>query len=551
MKKFKISKYSQEFLKRTVILFSIVMFVCSAILFAIFGAILFNGNIRRAKEDMSLTNERSYGTFQETMENCMRVCSYFSTYENISPVFQFQTDVDLYKSMLMEEMKSIISSFDYIQHIKIETAEFTIQYGRAPIGQPVFLQKYYNYSIEHLLESSWPESLQLVYNAGDSTSFTVTLSVKITEMGRKSFGDNTYFVTADGRILISQDTNLLGRNIHEVYDIPEKNLLSSDATPGFEKNLIPLSDGSSCFVTLLPSSQLISNSLWQILLLLLAFVITVCATSVILFFVVKSIYAPIANSLQILKYYLPDEPSIVDDDLEFILDCISGDDLNESAKKTIKQIRRSQLYALHSQISPHFLGNSLEVIKGEVAKHFGYDTPIENALSTLGGFMCDAHEYQKMIISVKDECSKAEQYLELTKFCFNEVLTVHWEVDPSLRDCAIIGMTLQPLLENSIMHGFVGCPRPPHIDILFQPEELNNRRIVVLTVRDNGTGIEDHILKDIVDGLQDTHNSRKHIGLKNTHHKFRLLYGEDFGIHKIESGRNGTTVVIRFPYFPA
>ena len=109
----------------------------------------------------------------------------------------------------------------------------------------------------------------------------------------------------------------------------------------------------------------------------------------------------------------------------------------------------------------------------------------------------------------------------------------------------VINSSVQPLLENSIMHSFEPNKPGQKIAISIKKETENS---IIITVSDNGKGIDKEKLKKIQNSLKDEEPSSKHIGIKNVHLRYRLLYGEEFGIIAIESDNTGTRVHLRTPY---
>lgn len=218
--------------------------------------------------------------------------------------------------------------------------------------------------------------------------------------------------------------------------------------------------------------------------------------------------------------------------------CVSDPDMSEVTQSAILQIRKSQLYTLQSQISPHFLGNSLDIISWKAVDVMGIDNPISESLNVLSLFLSNSYEYSSVFLTIREEIGKTNEYIKLAKSCFIKNLTLNWQVDNDLLQYSIISLTLQPLIENSIVHGFRYPESREHatinISILRQGNDID------ITLEDNGSGMSEDTLKELRIALFDEEISKHHIGLKNCHLKLKLLYGPKYGITRIDSSPSGT-----------
>jgi two-component system sensor histidine kinase YesM len=147
-------------------------------------------------------------------------------------------------------------------------------------------------------------------------------------------------------------------------------------------------------------------------------------------------------------------------------------------------------------------------------------------------------------ITLKQELELTESYVYIENIKNNCGLKLTFDVDENTENLKILKLILQPIVENSIIHGFKNRKADDEIKIGAKTEE--NKLIV--SVRDNGAGINKEKIDQILySGLDQGRHKYSGIGLININERLRIKYGSDFGL-KIESEENeGTTVSILLP----
>jgi Putative regulator of cell autolysis len=113
-------------------------------------------------------------------------------------------------------------------------------------------------------------------------------------------------------------------------------------------------------------------------------------------------------------------------------------------------------------------------------------------------------------------------------------------VDPEVLDCITLKLVIQPLIENSIVHGIEKKGENGQIDITVRREDDK----LVFIISDNGYGVD---LEEIARLLDKTTENNKGFAIKNVNDRIKLYFGEDYGL-EFFSRINGTTAVITQPY---
>lgn len=218
--------------------------------------------------------------------------------------------------------------------------------------------------------------------------------------------------------------------------------------------------------------------------------------------------------------------------------------LNQAVNMEIKS-RSLQLKAhfdaLQSQINPHFLYNILGVIPA-----IGDEDEILNACLKLADMLRYSTSNINAKTTIKDEITHTSNYLTLMKKRFEHRLEYAIEVDGSIYGLAIPKLVIQPLVENSISHGFDSLPQPV-MKILISGYVKGSEWHI--SIRDNGSGFEEDVLerlqtriKKYTDSLLSNEKTEEleigGMGLINTFARLLLFYGQQLKF-ELKNGDSG------------
>ncbi len=212
-------------------------------------------------------------------------------------------------------------------------------------------------------------------------------------------------------------------------------------------------------------------------------------------------------------------------------------ELMEKVRNEEITLRKTELNALQAQINPHFLYNTLDSIAWmcEVGRT---EEAVEmvNALARLFRIsISKGHE----LIKVEQELQHAECYLKIQKFRYKSQFSYRFQVQDSCLEYLCNKITLQPLIENSIVHGLDMSEKG---EILIQVYE--DEQDIIMKVCDNGIGMTPERCKDI---LQKDVHQKGGIGIKNVNDRVKIYFGEQYGVTISSELDEGTEVEIRMP----
>ncbi|TJY41314.1 sensor histidine kinase [Cohnella pontilimi] len=205
-------------------------------------------------------------------------------------------------------------------------------------------------------------------------------------------------------------------------------------------------------------------------------------------------------------------------------------------------LRQSQieLKMLQSQMNPHFLFNSLETIRGmALEKGMNDISRLSSALSRLLRYNLNNHS---PFVTLKEELEVCDMYLSIQKFRFEERLQYRFDIPEWAFEQKVVKFSLQPLVENSVVHGMESRDGTVHVVISAERAPEPGRFLV--RIRDNGNGISTDRLVAIRRDLEkkDILSGGRHIGIVNVHRRLVQLIGDFSGIHLESQPGQGTDV---------
>jgi two-component system sensor histidine kinase YesM len=218
-----------------------------------------------------------------------------------------------------------------------------------------------------------------------------------------------------------------------------------------------------------------------------------------------------------------------------------NDYINKVYLSEIKQ-KNSELMALQSQINPHFLYNTLEAIRMKAVS--AGSANVGEMIYILATLFRNSIKGETFI-PVSAELEHCTLYLRLFRIRYEGRLAFEINVPESLMNYTIVKFTLQPIIENYILHGFRQDSSENRIQVGAELKECD----IHFTIRDNGSGIEPERLAALKKSLEEENgqHSAVSIGLPNVNERLRILYGSKYGLDLSSEPDKGTTVEIRIP----
>ena len=207
--------------------------------------------------------------------------------------------------------------------------------------------------------------------------------------------------------------------------------------------------------------------------------------------------------------------------------------------------RKSEFDTLQSQINPHFLYNTLDIIVWMIENE--KKTDAVRVVTALARFFRISLSRGKSIITVKDELEHVRNYLMIQQMRFKNKFTYEIDADEDVLELASLKLMLQPMVENAIYHGveFMDGDGVIQIRVWREGDDL------YLRVRDNGLGMTKEQVENLFKDSGHVPSRRgSGIGVRNVNERVHLYFGDAYGLRIESEPDEGTDVIIHLPAVP-
>lgn len=379
---------------------------------------------------------------------------------------------------------------------------------------------------------------------------------KILNSSKPTAGSSTFVIDHNQSILLGSDISDLGRNVSgEEYmrKITESSLKQSSSfiektnQDGILVSYRKIAPLDWTIVSLTPMSEL--NRELVTFNRVILFVILLCSILAILMALVLS-----DNISYPIRKLVKSMGKVQNGNFDISLEYKRNDEfayLFNTYKKMVHDIKElinklyisevnkkeAELKSLQAQINPHFLYNTLDSVNW-MALELGAAN-ISTMVTSLSNFFRYSLSKGKNIIPLGDEKNQVESYLKIQKIRFQEKLDYTIDFPSDIHGYLTVKLILQPLVENSILHG-INKRRGKGI-ITITGEKLDS--LIVVKISDNGVGADVEELNSI---LEDRGSSTS-FAIKNVNDRIKHSFGNEYGIRFYANEEAGITVTVTFP----
>lgn len=215
-----------------------------------------------------------------------------------------------------------------------------------------------------------------------------------------------------------------------------------------------------------------------------------------------------------------------------------------TAEKEEKEKERAalELEALRLQINPHFLSNTLNAIR--LMAVMSRADNIREMTAALMKVVSEAFSGGPgSLAPVTAEIETLKSYVQIMKVRFGDSFDVTYQVDPKVSSCRMLRMLLQPILENSILHGLRDIDRKGYIVVRARRES----DALAIEISDNGRGMTSEEIERSIRGDIPQDLTFNRVGIANVRRRIELNHGEAYGLSIRSAPGEGTSVSVLLP----
>lgn len=555
----------------------------SVFIFSIFGTNLKKQILHATRQNFTQTSEYLDYKFQNTIESLNSVCSS----DSLSRILSADTSrMDIKESYwnLLDIKKELLrfNQSDNIDQIRLYTK-----------GDSFYSSdKEYIFSAAEELDAPWLKKLlhsdedSIMYSdadiekPGSLSSITIAGKIKSTENYNTPVAYLRIDIKKDLIKSILKKADTINESLTFLLDADDvvvaashahdQTLIDSDYTAirskylgdedeGFERRTIDgksylvieryLTNARWCMVTMIPYSAFIRPILHIQLICLLGSGLVL----LLIWYIIKRIANSITGRVDNLIGHMRQIESGKTD--VYVGDC--GEDeigalyhnfdymirkvnrLMDEKYEYGKKVKDAELQALQSQINPHFLYNTLDMIKW--FSYSGRNEEIESVVTLLSRFYKLTLNHGNEMQSLRDEIAHVTAYIEIQKLRFDNRIAFDVRLPDELLNFTLPKMTLQPLIENCILHGIMETEEQEGTITLTGSQKGAD---LALSLSDDGIGMNADTLRAVREGTHISGGGSSY-GIKNIDRRLKMLYGRDAGLFFSSTLHVGTTVTIR------
>lgn len=207
--------------------------------------------------------------------------------------------------------------------------------------------------------------------------------------------------------------------------------------------------------------------------------------------------------------------------------------------------RKKEFDTLQSQINPHFLYNTLDIIVWMIENE--KKSEAVKVVTALARFFRISLSGGRSVITVKNEIEHIRSYLTIQHMRFKNKFDYTIEVEKGTEELASLKLMLQPLVENAVYHGMEYMDGEGRVEIKVYLEEKD----LIFSVADNGLGMSEEKVRNLLSKEMSSGSKRgSGIGVKNVNERIKIYFGNRYGLEILSEPDEGTTIRIRLPAIP-
>lgn len=348
----------------------------------------------------------------------------------------------------------------------------------------------------------------------------------------KSRQEKMLLTDADGRILFTEDRDLIGRYLKTQGEEEEHHVVYPLGSFGW--NLCGILESTA-----------VTQELNKIIpILIIVFLCIVLLVGIIALTIFKSFLRPVKQLLYgmeriqngeldfTMERKKQDEFGMIIDNFNYMLVRIK--ELLHTVQRQRNNYYKLEMLALKSKLNPHFLYNAFDMIYWKMVLKNEYE--IADVVATLADILRYCVNHKKEFVTVQEDMRYLSSYLSFQRLLLNEKLQYEIDIPEELSECVMPKLLIQPLVENAIKYGIDEQGGEIWVSLRREGDHL------IFEVRDNGKGMTQETCRDL---LRDDAGDKGGFGVRLVKAMVKSTYGEECGVSIYSREGWGTKVTVR------
>ena len=377
-------------------------------------------------------------------------------------------------------------------------------------------------------------------------------------------GDSIFYLDSDSDLVIDQEGNFLkGENTSHAEDIlsflSDKGFERDTQLTGSDENIrisLRWSKDSGWFTAVCFSTDVLLAGMrrmlrYAVLITVAALIIGIVLTE-LLSRTIAANTAVIESGMQEFeqgnfRYRIHptsyDEVGLLGLQLNYMANRIEN--LMERQKAYEENKRQLELETLQAQINPHFLYNTLGSLKWLAVR--GGNKVIASSLDALVKLLRFTIKRAAGMVTVSEEIDYIKSYADIEKMRYDDGFDIEYEVSEDVLNEEIPGFILQPLIENSLLHGLDMTLDDAFIYVRARYQTDNGELFLLIEEEDNGIGMDEETLLSLQSENRPKKNGFSSIGVSIVSKRLKEIYGDRFHMDIVSSPMQGTRICLWIP----
>lgn len=464
-------------------------------------------------------------------------------------------------STFNKQITLCITMYDYIDGVFLKNKLYSIKKGNAieDISSGEKIGTYKNVDIYLAKNEVNKRSLVFYQASQNQLDNDVLLTVNGRNLGKylidNNLPDATKLITdSNGKILISSRNDYIEKGLFDIFGIKKSELseFCMNTASKKEKYIFSSSKLGDLELYCIGLTNAVTynnyNKTLHIRSICVAFVLIIFAT-VFTLFLTYIAYRPLKKVVKTAYDYYPLVLDNGIDEIQAIQDILKSTHQKNNAMqseigKSLEELRRQQVLALQSQISPHFIYNVLDSINWLSINLNGCDNIVSDCIQGTQTLFAYSMNYNSLFSTVEEELEVTKSMAIILSSQFNLEINIIEDIPKELMDCKILKLSLEPFFENAIIHGYGNYTLSGDIKISVRVSDSD----LIISISDNGIGMDEKELNEFVESInRNTCEDGKHIGMRNVNMRLKILFGDEYTISVKSEKNKGTSFALKMP----